>query len=324
MTDLFIVFYEIGLNMLNEKGVLCYISPSSFFNSIAGTVMRKNLMYNKYIKAVVDLKHFQPFEATTYTTIVMLTKKAQKSVGYFEYDEINLKPKFVTELFYNDFYINGSFVFSDIAMLNNFKKTVLYKNYISACEVKNGFATLFDDFFIGDLLFDEFTIPVIKASTGKMKKCFYPYRQDGMLIPFEELTKNPAIRFHYEQHAEKLKSRSLENSGNWYGFGRTQGIGDVYKNKYAINALIRDAGDIKLTLCPPGTGVYSGLYILTERTEEELKSVLFTDEFSNYISMLGKYKSGGYYTYSSKDIKHFINYKFAEKEGHKYEQLSIS
>lgn len=36
MTDLFISFYEIGINMLCETGKLSYITPSSIFNSVAG------------------------------------------------------------------------------------------------------------------------------------------------------------------------------------------------------------------------------------------------------------------------------------------------
>lgn len=34
MTDLFIVFYELGIRMLNATGVLGYITPSSYFNSV--------------------------------------------------------------------------------------------------------------------------------------------------------------------------------------------------------------------------------------------------------------------------------------------------
>jgi adenine-specific DNA-methyltransferase len=30
MTDLFIVFFEVGLNMLNNNGKMCYISPTSY------------------------------------------------------------------------------------------------------------------------------------------------------------------------------------------------------------------------------------------------------------------------------------------------------
>jgi adenine-specific DNA-methyltransferase len=324
MTDLFIVFYEIGLKMLNENGILGYISPSSLFNSLAGSFMRNFLVKNRNIKAVVDLKHFQPFNAVAYTTIMLLTKQPQKSVVYYDYNENTLNPEKTSELSYEDFYVNGSFVFGQKKALLNLKKITCYTGNNAECEVKNGFATLCDDFFIGDYDFSEFTIPVIKASTGKKKKCLYPYDKNGKLLPYERLTADDNIKKHYEQYIEKLKSRSFDKSGSWYGFGRSQGINDVYKTKYAVNALIRDYNDIKLSVCPPGTGVYSGLYILSNRTLPELESILRTEDFISYIAMLGKYKNGGYYTFSSKDLKLYINYKFAEKSGHKYEQLSIS
>ena len=41
MTDLYLVFYEIGLGMLRDGGRPCYISPSSWFNSLAGRNMRE-------------------------------------------------------------------------------------------------------------------------------------------------------------------------------------------------------------------------------------------------------------------------------------------
>jgi len=97
----------------------------------------------------------------------------------------------------------------------------------------------------------------------------------------------------------------------------------VRKSKYAINALIRDTGDIKLCRCKSGEGIYSGLYILTEFTMNELKELLFTDDFISYIKMLGKYKSGGYYTFSSKNLQKYLLYKFSERNGNRYEQLGI-
>jgi len=60
-----------------------------------------------------------------------------------------------------------------------------------------------------------------------------------------------------------------------------------------------------------GTGVYGGLYILTDLSEDELRGVLVSDEFEAYVKSLGKYKSGGYYTYSSKELQLYLNYKLA-------------
>jgi len=324
MTDLFIVFYEIGLKMLNCTGILGYISPSSLFNSLAGSNMRKHLTYCRNIKKVVDLKHFQPFEATAYTTIMILTHIKNHYVDYYEYDEDNLAPFAISRLNYDDFIMDGSFSFGTKNILYEFKKILSRITGTTACTVKNGFATLYDGFFIGDWPFEEYTIPVIKASTGRKTKCIFPYERTGKLIPFEILAKNSIINKHYGDNAEKLKRRSLENDDLWYGFGRSQGINDVYKQKYAINALIRDIKDINLNLCEPGTGVYSGLYILTDLSIGDLENVLFTNDFIQYVIMLGKYKSGGYYTYSSKDLSRYLNYKFAEKDGYAHEQLAFS
>ena len=322
MTDLYIVFYEIGLKMLNSTGVLGYISPSSFFNSLAASTMREYVALNRNIKTVVDLKHFQPFEATTYTTIIILTNQRNYFVDYYEYDQGKRAPFAVSRLNYEDFAMNGSFVFGKKRILNGLQE-IITRTTEMPITVKNGFATLCDEFFIGEWLFSDYTIPIIKASTGRVAKCIFPYDKFGKLIPYDVLTKDRMLKEHYDRYADMLKNRSLENSDNWHGFGRSQGINDVNKNKYAINTLIRNVGDIKLKSCEQGTGVYSGLYILTDLEINELKSVLFTEEFINYIAMLGKYKSGGYYTYSSKDLARYLNYKLSGK-AKRYEQLAVS
>ena len=324
MTDLYIVFYEIGLSMLNQNGVLCYINPSSIFNSLAGEFARRHFLTEHLLTKVVDLKHYQPFEATTYTAIVVLSKENRKDmVEYHEYDAKKGKIVFVDNVGYGDVYIDGSYYFADNRSLLAVSGIIRRNPSHGIFEVKNGFATLFDDFFIGELDFSDYTIPVVKASTGRMSTCFFPYDKKGELVPYEVLAQIPQIRQRYGQHSEKLKSRSLENADAWHGFGRSQGIQDVPKRKYAINTLIRDTSDIKLTVCEPGTGVYSGLYILTELEYGELKEILFADDFVTYVKMLGKYKSGGYYTYSSKDLLKYLDYKYAERNGWDNEQLSI-
>ena len=137
------------------------------------------------------------------------------------------------------------------------------------------------------------------------------------------MTANLSIRNYFETYKELLLRRSLERNSDWYGFGRTQGINDVYRCKYAINALIRTLFDLKLIKCDKGVGVYSGLYILTEVTEKELREMLYSEDFISYISLLGKYKSGGYYTFSSKDLKNYLEYKYSQRNGFTNEQFSI-
>ena len=47
MTDLFIVFFEIGFKMLTRKGSMCLITPSSWLNSLAGRNLRKYILEHR-------------------------------------------------------------------------------------------------------------------------------------------------------------------------------------------------------------------------------------------------------------------------------------
>ncbi len=323
MTDLYIVFYEIGLKMLNQNGILGYITPSSFFNSLAGKYMRLHFVNNNLLDKIVDLKHFQAFTATTYTAITILKNNRQyNTTDYYQFENKNNLPYYVDTLGVDDYYINGNFYFAEKCKLRELKDILnlsTKKNYFS---VKNGFATLADRFFIGKFDFDDFTIPIVKASTGKQYKCIFPYL-NGKLIPFNDLITNSKLKNYFESYKNLLLKRSLERNSSWYGFGRTQGINDVFRCKYSINSLIKTKSDLKVIKCDEGVGVYSGLYILTEVPENELKKMLYNEEFIAYISLLGKYKSGGYYTFSSKDLKNYLEYKYLQRNGFENEQFSI-
>lgn len=317
MTDLFIVFFEIGLHMLNKNGVMCYISPSSYFTSNSGKVMRSYFVKNSLLSDLVDLEHSKIFNASTYTCITVLRKNIRQNfVNYYKYDLKNKKIYFEERLEPNDYMIGNCFYFAKKEKLNKLKSILFYNPILSGdtIDVKNGFATLCDDFFIKDKFpFSSYVIPVIKSSTGELKQCFFPYDEFGNLISYNTLISNDIIKKYYSLNLNFLKNRSLENEENWWGFGRTQAIKDVSKNKYSVNSLVKDVKDIKLMKCERGVGVYSGLYILTNVDFERIQNVLKSNDFIDYVSLLGKYKSGGYYTFSSKDLKKYLEYQCLRK-----------
>jgi len=316
MTDLFIVFFEIGFNMLAKGGLMCLITPSSWLSSLAGTHLRQYICTHQNLSGVIDLEHFQPFEATTYTFISRLYKsKKINHIDYYTFDGENRKAKFQDKLSYSDIQIGKNFYFSKkehLSLLNNIKTTYGYP-YVS---VKNGFATLADKVFIGDFDFTEGTIDILKASTGKWSKCIYPYEKKGKPLLLKDFMKNSKAYNHLLSHQDKLsKGRDIEDDKFWYLFGRTQALKDVSKVKYAINTLIKDKGSIKLECVPQGAGIYSGLYILTDIEFETIKQLIYSEDFINYVKILKNYKSGGYYTFASKDLEQYLNYKLSEKYG---------
>lgn len=316
MTDLYIVFYEIGIKMLNKTGILSYITPSSFFTSVAGNNMRHYLIDNQILESVCDLKHFQPFNAITYTTIICINKKHKSNqVTYYEFDEEKLKPFVVAGLELNDYFINENFYFSTKNNLSVLKK-IIFNMRKSDIAVKNGYATLADKVFISNFDFDsKFIIPVVKASRALWTKIFYPYDKNGKIISEEELKKDEKMYAYLLSMKNQLVERDNENDGDkfWYAFGRSQGLNDTYKDKVSINALIRESKDLKIVDVPAGSGVYSGLYIISGSISiDEIKEALLDEEFGTYIRLLGKYKSGGYYTFSSKDVKIYLDYKLGD------------
>ena len=307
MTDAYLVFYELGIKMLSKRGVLAYITP----NSLAANIFRKYLVNNKKISKIVDLKHFQCFNATTYTTILVINNTINQNTEYYEFDEKLLLPKKISVLNYKDFYINNKFYFGTKNYLKEIRKILTFKNTKKYFEVKNGFATLNDKVFIGKFNFKKFIIPIIKASTGKYSKCIFPYKKDGTPLQYYEIKKDKNLYEYFESNKSILKKRDIEDNYAWWLFGRTQAIKDVYKSKIVINSLIRSINDIKIYPLKEGVGVYSGLYILTSIDFKTVQQILLSEDFINYIKALSKYKSGGYYTFSSKDLQLYLNYTYS-------------
>ncbi len=319
MTDLFIVFYELGIKMLSENGILGYITPSSYFSSIAGEYMRRYIAQHNLLKAIVDLQHFQAFSSTTYTAITILQNNREaKSVDYYRFDDEKLLPFYVDTLMPDDYCISNHYYFAKKEDLKMLKK--IYNNTgKSDIFVKNGYATLCDPVFVNDFDFQSsFIIPAVKASKGITQKIFFPYNRNCVLVDESELKKDSSLYEYLTANKEKLLNRSNEKDAAeyWYAFGRSQAISDTFCEKMAINSLLRSEDDFKFTKAPSGTGVYGGLYVTSKTISlEDVAKALKTKEFMTFISLLGKYKSGGYYTFSSKDAKKYLDYKFAYDGG---------
>ncbi|MDR3049545.1 MAG: SAM-dependent methyltransferase [Elusimicrobiota bacterium] len=324
MTDLYIVFFEIGFNMLNQTGKMCLISPSSFFRSKSGSVLRSHIKRKRCLSKVIDLEHFQPFEAAAYTAITMFDNNKHTDIDYYVYDGLSKSPRYIERLSYDDFFIDNKIVLSNkkqLSMLLNIED--YYKNSSPReIVVKNGFATLADAAFIGDIdINDEFVIDIIKASTGKWKKCIFPYLCNGKPISEIDLQKKHKAVYNYLlNQKELLLKRDILNRGDWFLFGRTQGINDVFRYKIAVNSIIKDIASIKINEIPSGSAVYSGLYILSPYTFHDIQSALLSQDFIDYLKLLKNYKSGGYYTMSSLELEKYLTYKI---QGAIYEQQEL-
>lgn len=330
MKDIYLAFYELGFRMMNETGQMCYITPSSWFMSTAGKKMRSYIAENQNLAYVEDYGHTQLFEnATTYVAITKFNREKNESVDYVEMEPHNDMDGFwksvPVAVSYEDMVIDGKFYFGTKKQLDQMREIVEYGKHLKredkAFEVKNGFATLADDVFIDRTIpmecRKEYVIPVIKSSTGNKSYCIYPYNENGKLVNEEHFKLKCGFEYNrLLNQREKLTARATNEP--WYAFGRTQAINDTYKEKITISNLVRNIYDVKLVEAGPGIGVYGGLYILPKQcklgTMNFLANSLQHPGFIGYVKMLRKYKSGGYYTFSSKELENYLNWRYGKKE----------
>jgi len=79
--DIYVLFVEKGLALLNNKARLGYILPSKFFTTDYGESVRNILANPPVVDAIVDFGHEQVFHnATTYTCLLFLNRSCPESV----------------------------------------------------------------------------------------------------------------------------------------------------------------------------------------------------------------------------------------------------
>ena len=311
MKDMYLAFYELGLKELDPDGTMCYITPSSWFTSKAGEKMRKHLYVRHMITEVYDYGHTQVFEnATTYVEITVIKSNGLLN-NYVKYGTPELGEK-KWMIPYDSIELDGKFYFADYMERRILEE--VNAHHKGNIKVKNGYATLADDVFvIGDTPWNlgEYSVPVVKSSTGNWTWCIYPYDKEGKLVSEDVFSKGCPLEYVWLcENRKKLDTRATTEP--WYAFGRTQAIKDTWKDKWAIKSIVKTVDDLNPVKAPAGTGVYGGLYILCE--DEHQLDCLKTEGFLNYVKSLRKYKSGGYYTFSSKDLENYLNWYNYDKD----------
>ena len=103
-------------------------------------------------------------------------------------------------------------------------------------------------------------------------------------------------------------------------------MADVFRKKLSVNTFARRKEDFKLIELKEGEGVYSSLYVVTDFNIDfsDIKELIASDDYIEYITTLKKYKSGGYYSFSSKDLESYLNYCLTFKTNKKYAYKSSS
>ena len=320
MVDLYISFFELGLNMLNDSGELCYITPNSWLKCKNAKLLRKYIHENKLLSYVKDFGHKKVFNnANVYPCIALLSKKINNNNILFKSFQNNIEKTLSLKL--DDIIFNEMFVFSEkenLSLLKDIEHFLHKDNIKYKFSVKNGICTCSNEFFIIDdfiennhfLKNDKHVLITNKISCDKKHYLFYPYDENGYIVPFETINDN--LKKYLLEKAEKLNIDTRDNT--WYHYGKTQALKDVYKEKIAINNLYKDIYDIRIKICHKKEGVIHSLYILPPKDKvvkvSEIENIFKTDTFINFAHCVGNIKNGGYSMVSGKYIEMYLNYIF--------------
>lgn len=322
-TDLYVIFFELGLLWLKPNGKIGFITPNSWFKNSSQKNLRKNLIKDKQIVKIINYGSTQIFPGTgTYTAITILRKNLSKQ----SYKYVNHNPPFSKEIAFENIELKAGnpWIFTseeDQNFLNDLKGSKIENLF----NVQNGLATLGDKYFILNKedarklgLEEKYLRPVIKASTFKGKDqntvIIFPYAKNELGqwkgITEETLkTESPQIYKYLLNNKLKLESRSLDKNSLWFWYGRSQAIQSVEHSKIVLAPLLKDTDKTFVPHIIPGESlIYSGLFISQPKTKVTLQDLLtkLTDKkFATYLKLNSKDMSGGYKSFNSKTVKHF-------------------
>jgi methylase of polypeptide subunit release factors len=152
-SDLYIPFFEIGLENLKEDGILGYITVNTFYKSLNGRSVRNYFSNNKFGITIIDFGGEQLFKKrSTYTCICLISKLESNSIKYVKSKSKDInsikKSNYITIKYsdLNDF--DGWF------LINKKTKTIINKIESmgqplgSKFEIRNGFATLKNNIYL--------------------------------------------------------------------------------------------------------------------------------------------------------------------------------
>ena len=151
-TDLYIPFFQIALECLNDNGVLGYITVNNFYRSVNGRAFRTYVSYYGYDFKIIDFGAEQVFKRrSTYTCICIISKNVG-DVKYIKTLSSSLS-KIVesdyTILPYNMLDNHEGWLLQSLDVASNIKRIEgCGKPLGKVFNIKNGFATLKNEVYV--------------------------------------------------------------------------------------------------------------------------------------------------------------------------------
>lgn len=338
LTDLYVLFFGIGINLLKNNGSLAYITPNSYFKNLSQFKFREYLTVNNLVDEIIDFKDIPIFKSVSTCTAITIIRKNKSNtlLKYTPYLEEEILINTENMLNNSNYHIwnFGTLKEMDFLLKVSMRKHKLgdictvqsslttNRNYIYISKIKPVNSTEFDNKLV---LFNDFLVEkailkkVIKSTSYRGQDIneyiLFPYLYDDdkeIYYPMEEIYLKKIYPYAYKyllEHKVELQKRNMPCAYSWFEFARNQGFKNINKNKIIFRDMIKkDIENIDIYSIGK-TFVYSGIYI-TEKKKGDIdliQEVIKSQDFYNYCILLGKDARGGYKKITSKIIE---NYRF--------------
>ncbi|MCB0742851.1 MAG: N-6 DNA methylase [Ignavibacteriae bacterium] len=350
--DLYIPFFEIGIENLSLNGVLGYITVNSFFKSINGRALRKYISNKKLSFKIVDFGGEQIFEAyNTYTCLCFITNDTSDGIYYKRKES-----KSLFEINENDFYFIGykniddwngwNLVDNEYAekLISIIENTGIH--FFDKYQTRNGIATLKNKVFkftpvrednefyyrkekgeeevriergICRSIVNSNSIESLESLLANQEVIIFPYYYIDnvrMVISEDDFRTNFPSAYNYLVSKRDIlakRDKGKRDYEAWYAYGRTQSL-DI-KGLKLFFPHITDSPNFVITE-DRDLLFYNGLAAFSDDINELriLKSILETDIFWFYISQTSKYYISNHRSISKNYIKKFGIPDFTDEE----------
>lgn len=346
--DLYIPFFQIGLENLSKDGVLGYITMNSFFKSLNGRALREYFHKNNISLKIIDFGSEQIFESkNTYTCICFLSMTKLGSIDY-----INLNSKTMTldnllfeKINYEHLDHKKGWNLRSNKIMEKIESTG--KPFGEIYKTRHGLATLKNSVYIfrpthhdeqyyyiitddnkshkieKDICRDVINSNKLSSNYSLAElteKIIFPYNdeENPQIIPEKEMIKY--FPFTYSYLSSKKDILSLRDKGNnkdypsWYAFGRTQSLQKI-KNKLFLPKISKSS-PYSIISTDENLMFYNGIAIVGHSLNELIfiQKIINTRLFWYYITNTSKPYSSDYFSLNGNYINNFGVYQFSADE----------
>ncbi|WGO87050.1 Eco57I restriction-modification methylase domain-containing protein [Lactobacillus kefiranofaciens] len=340
------LFIEQMLNILKDDGNGTYIVPNKFPMIDSGLKLREIL--NGHISAFIDFGANQLFRGKDiYVSIIDIVRKSQNKIDYCEVNntsEAN-NPKFNSYTYTEIKSPTNSWLLTDDkASLSMFRAMKDYPRISDLTDTHNGIQTSKNDIYLIPLkkVLDDtnerylrfknkgkewiiekdicrpFFKNIAKKGTyynqPKMDSwLIFPYTEDGKIYSFQEMeAKFPYALKYFEAFKQVLvpskRNVNLPSGGQWYVFGRDQGLTGWDKSKLIVGVMANKpsaAIDHKhLLLASGGTAGYIPIFQKNdEYALEYIEAWLNYERVNRMFKMVSTSFRHGYWTHGTNVMK---------------------